>query len=522
MVSFKNSPPIAYFCLEYGIEDELPLYAGGLGILAGDYLLEAAKQGIPFYGLGLFYHRYVNDPTGCGFKPLTDEDGKEIFLKIDIKNPPLLARIWTKSYKTAKLFLLDTNIPENPPEDREITKTLYDSNPKNLLSQQLVLGIGGINLLDQLEINPGVYHLNEGHASFAILGLLAKQENTSPPTKLIVSTKHTIFSGAGIYITREDFNHLLSYFCFHHHLDIEKLFSAGSTELHPNHFSTTKFLLSYSQRCNGVSRSHCFYEAQVHPGSPLISITNGINSDRWQATDWTDKDELTDEQIWGIHQKNKKEMIKAVGNDLKQEFLTLVWARRITGYKRPLLIFSDLERLSKLINHQITPIQVIISGRTKENDPEGIELENQIQEFCQDPKLLRKVIFCPDYNLKIARKFVAGADVWLSTPEIGKEACSTSGMKSGLNGSLQFSTNDGWVMEVNWKNLGWIIPENNISQNLYSILEQQIIPLYYRRNEKNLPSEWIKRMRKTRQLIEKRYTTGRMLNDYFKRLYFPD
>jgi len=515
----NKSLPIAFFCLEYAIEDNLPLYAGGLGVLAGDYLLESGKQGVPFVGIGLFYHQHIPDPSTAGFSLLKNSNSKEVVLEIEIKDPPVLARVWEKTYGSAKLFLLDTNISQNSPELRKITEKLYDYEITNFLLQQLVLGIGGIKLLNILGIKPAVYHLNEGHTCFAIIGLLASKNSLSPPTELIVSTKHTIFSAAGAYITRDFFNQLLGHFCFKNHLDIEKLFLLGSSELHPNHFSTTKFLLSYSRKANGVSKSHCFYESQVHPGSSLISITNGVNPDRWEAKDFKAKTNLTDEEFWQIHQKNKLEMLKEIKKPFSPDILTLVWARRVTSYKRPLLIFSDLQRLTNILNNSNFPVQIIIFGQIKENDQEGIELENQIQEFCKNPNISQRVFFSSKYCLKISKKLVSGADVWLSSPEIGKEACSTSGMKSGLNGALQFSTNDGWVTEVNWKNLGWIIPENNVSNNLYAILEQQIIPLYYQRNETNIPIEWIKRMRKTRQLILRKYTTSRMLDDYWTKLY---
>ena len=212
-------------------------------------------------------------------------------------------------------------------------------------------------------------------------------------------------------------------------------------------------------------------------------------------------------------------MLDLVGKNLNPDFLTLVWARRITSYKRPLLIFSDLQRLSKLLNNPDRPVQIIIAGKIKEGDPEGLELENQITYFCQNPQLAKRIIFCPTYCLPIARKLVTGADVWLSTPEIGKEACSTSGMKSGLNGVLQLSTNDGWVTEVDWNHFGWIIPENNVSQNLYAILENEVIPLYYDRNKNRLPEKWVERMRQTRKLIQAKYTTARMLKEYQNKLY---
>lgn len=519
----NKSSPIAFFCLEYAIEDNLPLYAGGLGVLAGDYLLESGKQGISFYGFGLFYHQHLTDPTGSGFILLKDQTNKPLRLAIDIKTQPVFTRVWTKSYGSAHLFLLDTNFPENLPEDREITKILYDPSLKNLLLQELVLGIGGIKLLEHLKVKPAVFHLNEGHTSFVLLGLLGQQQKVCPPKALIVATKHTIFSGAGIYITLDDFYQLLGYFCNRNHLDIEKVFFLGASPFHPNQFSTTKFLFAYSQKSNCVSQSHCFFEANVHPESPLITITNGINPDRWQDPGWTvtEGKKLTDEEIWKIHQECKREMLRTIDKNLNPESLTLVWARRITAYKRPLLIFSDLDKLANLVNHPDKPLQIIISGRTKEGDPEGLELEDQIRQFCQNPKLRGKVIFCPDYNLPIARKLVAGADVWLSTPEIGKEACSTSGMKSGINGVLQFSTCDGWITEVNWENIGWIMQENNLPDNLYTILEQQILPLYYQRNEKNIPGEWIKRMRKTRQLVKRKYTSSRMLNEYWSLLYHP-
>jgi len=511
--------PIAYFCLEYAVEDNLPLYAGGLGVLAGDYLFEAGKQGVPFFGIGLFYHQYISDPSIADFFPLKDSSGKQIILEIEIKDPPIFAKVWEKSYNSAKLYLLDTNIPQNSFEVRKITEKLYDYDFKNFLLQQLVLGIGGVKLLKTLKIKPAVYHLNEGHTCFALIGLLAEQKSLLPPPWLVVATKHTIFSAAGAYIDRDLFYELLGFFCHKYHLDVEKLFLLGSSELHPNHFSTTKFLLFYSQKANGVSKSHCFYESQVHPGSSLISITNGVNPARWEAEDFKAKTILTDEEFWKIHQKNKLEMLKEIKKPFNPDILTLVWARRITSYKRPLLIFSDLQRLANILNNSSFPVQIIIFGQIKENDQEGIELENQIQEFCKNPNISKRVFFSSKYCLKIAKKLVSGADVWLSTPEIGKEACSTSGMKSGLNGVLQFSTNDGWVTEVNWENIGWIIPENNISNNLYAILEQQIVPLYYQRDKNNVPIRWVKRMEKTRQLILKKYTTSRMITEYFSKLY---
>jgi glucan phosphorylase len=512
---------VAYFCLEYAIEDKLPIYVGGLGVLAGDYLLEAGKQDLPFWGIGLFYHHELTEPSGSGFRTLKDESRKEVLLEVEIREPGVLAKVWQKSYGTAQLFLLDTNIPQNSPEDREITKILYDPNPKNLLLQQLILGIGGVKLLDFLGIRPDVYHLNEGHTSFAILGLLAKQGLVLPPQNPIVATKHTIFSGAGSYIGREEFNQLLAYYCHRHKLDIEKLFGAGSCLLHPNHFSTTRFLLAYTRKSNCVSQSHCSSESQVHPDSRLINITNGINPDRWQAPGWQEmgKKKPTAEQIWNLHQNYKKEMLQLYGKNFDPYFLTLVWARRITPYKRPLLIFSDLERLIRLVNNPDRPVQIIIYGKIKEDDTESLGVENQITFFCQNPQLEKRVIFCPDYSLAVAKKVVAGADVWLSTPEIGKEACSTSSMKSGLNGVLQLSTNDGWIREVNWDNIGWVIPENNVSQNLYAILENGIVPLYYERDRNNLPQKWAERMRQTTLLVQGKYTTARMLRDYQNKLY---
>lgn len=510
---------IAFFCMEFAIEEELPLYAGGLGVLAGDFLLEAGSHGIPLYGIGLFYHQHLSSPEIFDFSLIKDSFGNDLILGIEITKNPVLVKVWSKSYGSATLFLLDTNIKENPPEYRKICEKLYDNNFQNFILQQLVLGIGGIKLLDTLKIQPRIFHLNEGHTSFAILGLFGKHKRIFNLPETIVSTKHTIFSAAGTYIPKDIFNSLLFYFCQKNQLDIEKVFLGGSSELHPNHFSTTKFLISFSQKVNGVSKSHCFHEAQIHPGSPLIQITNGVNVNQWQAQNWEKQDLLDLHKIWEIHCINKKVLFQKLNKNLNPDWLTIVWARRITSYKRPLLIFSDLERLSRIVNNPNFPVQILIFGRIKEDDQEGLSLESHLRVMCNNTNLKNKVIFFPDYSLKIAKKLVAGADVWLSTPEIGKEACSTSGMKSGLNGALQFSTNDGWITEVNWENIGWIIPENNVSNNLFTILESQIVPLYYSRNREGIPEEWVKRMIKTRKLILKKYTTSRMLKDYFGKLY---
>lgn len=532
----KPAKLIAYYSMEYAIDKNLPIYAGGLGALAGDYVLEAGKlnseDGLGFVFLGLFYEDHLqNEPINAGFKLLKDENDEPIWLDIDIAVRPILAQVWVKEYGSAKLYLLDTNVSSNEPEDKEITKNIYNPNSDVFLKQQLVLGFGSIKLFRRLKIKPDIYHLNEGHTAFAILALAVDWLDANPGQTLktaieaikpqVVGTKHTILHGSGRDLSSDVFKKVLELYVTRHHLDSNELFKLGENEKLGSFFSTTYLLMANISRANCVSRLHCQFEKGVHPTSNLLPITNGINADHWQSANLKENDKyLSDEKLWLAHQENKKSLFKFLNSGLDVNCLTLVWARRLAIYKRPLLLFSNLARLTKIVTNPQKPVQIIIAGRAQEGDQDSLNFARELLRISELPEFAGKVVFIPEYSLNNTEPLVAGADVWLNTPTVGMEACGTSGMKAGINGGLVLSTPDGWVGEVQLDGIGWTIKEENIEENLYSALEQEIIPEYYDLDG-GLPKKWLRRMQATRKIIQDGYTTKRMLKEYVEKLYFP-
>lgn len=541
--------PIAFFSAEYGIEEKLHLYAGGLGILAGDFILEAGAQGAPFFAIGLFYpggfssHRKKGEANTekelreSGFSEVVDEEGAPLRISIDVDSRVVTARAWVKHYGSARLYLLDTHLAENSEEDRTRTNYLYDSDNHSKMFQELVLGIGGVKLLRALHLTPSVYHLNEGHTSFVALALAAEYLHDHPAevgisTALkavgaqIVATKHTILRGAGIYFTREEFGRLVGHYFARHHIDLEEFFSWGADD-DPTLFSATKFLLQVARHENGVSMLHTVFEKQKHPHSTLIPITNGVHVPRWRSRAWPRKgiEGLSDAEIFSCRMKAREALVdwlsRTYGAKLNAEALTLVWARRFAPYKRPDVLFRDPERLARILSLPERPVQVVISGIAHEADAEGQRVMREIIEYSRDPRFTGKLFYLPDYSIEIARELVAGGDVWLNTPERGKEACGTSGMKAAVNGVLQCSVSDGWVGEVDWASVGWVLPDEAVSETLYRYLEEEIAPLFFARGADDLPHEWISRVRKTIFLTEERYSASRMLEEYMEKLYFP-
>ncbi len=510
--------PVAFFCTEYALEDNHHMYAGGLGILAADYLLEVADKKIPFIALGLNY-----DPEKIKDFAIYHHEGQPLIVSVPISDHILHAQVWHRILsENVHIFLLDTNIEKNNEERRKITSLLYDPHFYTRVQQQILLGIGGMQILKKLGINPSIYHLNEGHTAFGgVAVMVEKKEDTSK----IVATKHTILSEAGLHIPRKDFSVLLGVYCKEFGVDPADVFEKGKYELDPDIFSTTKFVMNISNRKNSVSTLHAVFEKRRHPHSLLIPITNGVYEKRWQAKELLARDrDISDRDLWKIKRKLRSNLFNYLeenhGKELNPDICTVVWARRFAAYKRPFLLFSDYERIIKLLSNQEHPVQFIISGKAHDADEEGKEIVRKITALSEDPATHGRVVYIPHYSLDVARELVRGADIWLNTPERGKEACGTSGMKAALNGSLQCSISDGWVDEVNWGGRGWILPEENTAHVLYDLLEHEILPDFYGVSDGGVPHQWINKMRSTIELVEKTYTTSHMLDRYMKNLYF--
>lgn len=448
---------VAFFCVEYALDDRLP-FAGGLGVLAADYIMEAGKQGFPMVAVGLAY----NAPLAVlGFTHQTN--------------------YWEKSFGTVKLLLLDSKFV-----------TPYGQDMETQIDQELFLAFEGVKLLKSLGIKPDVYHLNEGHTAFVIL---------ADPDGKFVATKHTILSQSGLHISKDVFLRKV--------VNDENIFQLGSDEKHPDFFSSNKFLLRHASRSNGVSVMHVKVEKEVHTNSPLIPITNGINLDRWRVWDTT----------WQHHEQLRANLINLInsktGSRLDPNILTVVWARRLVEYKQPEMILTDMERLSALINHQTQPMQFVVCGTAgSPSEPISLSILERLEAAAKNPALSGRFAFFSHYSLELSKTLVCGADVWLNTPKIGYEACGTSSMKAGVNGALLLSTPDGWVPEEDWSHGGgWMLGD------LYETLGKQIAPIFYSRDEQGLPKSWLAHMGLIMNLIATKYTTARMLKDYQEKLY---
>jgi HAD superfamily hydrolase (TIGR01484 family) len=514
--------PVAYFSMEYAINDDSSMYAGGLGVLSGDYILQAGKDNFPIVAFGLKY----GDNIPEGFKILK-QGNENLILSIPIGDGLVKAQVWYKEISSSgntKLYLLDSDIPENNIEDRKITKNLYDPVFYSRLKQQIVLGIGGIKLIKILNIKPSVFHLNEGHTAFAGVGIL--NEMDSDDTRNIVATKHTILPEAGLFIKYEDLNSLLGKYCKENDKDIKDIFEKGKYEGDENLFSTTKFIMQISARSNGVSSAHVKYEKRAHPHSKLISITNGVFVDRWQSKDLKNiPKDYSDEDYWNTKKVLRSKMISFVkektGISLNNDICTLVWARRFAMYKRPYLLFSDEERIIDILSNNQYPLQIVISGKPHESDVEGKKIMDKIIALQNNPKIKGKIAYIKGYSIDISEKLVKGADIWLNTPEKGKEACGTSGMKSALNGAVQMTIPDGWAEEVNWNGKGYALPEDDPRDFIYDLLENEVLPKFYFKDNNNfdLPTEWISMSKSSINIVKEKYNTERMLIDYTQKLY---
>jgi len=544
--------PIAFFCAEYGIEENLPIYAGGLGILAGDFVLEAGEIGLPLVAIGLLYRNgfptctlagdasdQIINPESAGFSLVRNDQGQSIVLDIEVDNTIVYAQVWVRVYGSAHVFLLDTHLERNPEEYRVISRYLYATDFHTKLLQDFVLGVGGIKLLRCLGITPTIYHLNEGHTAFVILALAVEYMHDHPDTASIhealsavrhsvVGTKHTILPGAGLSFARPVFSNIVNGYLARHRVNFDDFFAYGAEPNDNQIFSTTRLLLKGAVRANAVSLLHATFEKREHPHSKLLAITNGARIARWRSPRWgrDGLGRLADNEIWNIHETNRKNLVafvkNATGVSLNPQALTITWARRFAAYKRPELLFADVSRMARILEKKESCVQILIAGEAHRADTVGQKLIHDIERMARDLRFAGRIVCIPFYNIAVAKTLVSGSDVWLSTPERGKEACGTSSMKAGLNGVLQFSTSDGWLEEVDWSDKGWILPDIDTAEHLYKMLEEKIMPMFYKRNTDGIPTEWVRRMRNTINLIEEYYGARRMLDDYIRTLYFPE
>lgn len=536
--------PIAYFCAEYGIDHRLPIYAGGLGVLAGDTLKAAADFDLPFIGIGLLYggkkaRQRIDesgwqhdedvefDPAALGLEYVYHE-GEPVFISIPLDDRAIWARVWRKKLSSnTQLYLLDTNTQQNSPEDRRITDSLYFGNETKQLQQLFVLGVGGVKLLEKLKIEPQVYHLNEGRAALMIwqrLYALMKHEGLDFSQALaqvqssLVYTNHTLVPAGNYTVSRELMWPYLEHFAQLLEVSPDQLWQLSAAN---DRFSLTDMAMNYSRRQSGVSQLHTKMSRQLWPNHDWHNITNGVHLPTWQDQRFK-QPKLDDQQLWQLHSENKQRLASFVrertGFQFDPQSLILGWARRLAGYKRLDALFQDLERLREIIEQSPLKVQILIAGKVHQQDEGGKRMLQQVIKQMAGP-MSGKALFIPDYNLEVAEYLVKGSDVWVNLPIRGKEACGTSGMKALSNGVLQCTTLDGWTDEVKWQGLGWTVESDQVSEHFYQTLASEIIPMFEPVYQGQIEgTQWLKRMRESILLAE-HFSAKRMLSEYQEKLY---
>lgn len=527
--------PVAYFCMEFCLPENLPIYAGGLGVLAGDYVMEAEQQSFPMIGVGLFYpekcfmgesggYCVPNDPVKLGLHPVCNILGERIYIDIPVEDHLLKLQAWLYQNGTVPVYLLDGNLPENASDDKEALRLLYTASPEGRLKQELVLGIGGIRLLDAVGIQPSVFHMNEGHSAFLIFELarhFIKNENLSfenafaRARKKIAFTNHTLVVGGHDVFSNKLVAKLLKKFSKDSGIKTQDMMSKGADKQNKRIFSATFLALNSAAKINAVSVLHTQEARKLWPSYETIAVTNGVNIKRW------DKVGTLDLKL--AHSKNKAELLKLIRSEAgvrwHEKDLLISWARRIVSYKRPTALFEDMARLKKILNDRHRPVKLIFSGNPHYHDTEGIWLLNYLRKLARR-ELRGKMIFIEKYNTDISSKMIAGSDVWLNTPIVGLEACGTSGMKAALNGVIPCSTDDGWLPEVDLDKIGFKLDDQYITLSLLDTIADKIIPLFFSR-EKELKLGWEEKMNYSREAIIQNFGSDRMLKDYIEKIYKP-
>jgi glycogen phosphorylase len=575
---------VAYFSTEFGLDESLPIYSGGLGILAGDHLKAASELGVPLVGVGLFYRRgyfrqrleegdrqverYPRNDTSrlpltlvpmAPVVELADEHGELV---------PIRLGVWRVKVGRVALYLLDTKVEGNPDWARDVTDTLYGGDRENRLRQELVLGIGGVRVLRSLGLEPTVFHMNEGHSAFLQverLRELVELQGVDPASALerlrssTVFTTHTpVPAGNEVFdpeLVQRNVGHLVA----RGGLSWEEFAELGKVEDTDTVFGLTPFALRTSAWANGVSELHGAVSREMWHALwadrpvdqvPITSITNGVHERTWISDeledilghakpDFTRAFELSDEVLWSAHRAAKVRMLEFIARTrgaagLDPDALTIGFARRFATYKRANLLFSRPERLLQMLGDADRPVQILLAGKAHPADMGGKDVIQYVVEFARDvANGGGRVVFLPDYEMTLARRLVQGVDVWLNTPRRPMEASGTSGMKAALNGALNCSILDGWWVEGYAESRGFAIdPGDDIvvadeeqdaadADALYRLLEEQVLPLYYERDENGLPAAWIEMMRHSIGELGPQFSTNRMVAEYVERLYLP-
>ena len=605
-------PSVAYFCMEYGINQVVKIYSGGLGMLAGDYMKEASDSNVNMCGVGFLYRygyfkqtlsmdgQQIAQYDAQNFNSLPvervlDENGQPLVVDVPYMNYQVHAYVWVMNVGRIKLYLLDTDNELNSEFDKPITHALYGGDNENRLKQEILLGIGGILTLKKLGIKKEIYHCNEGHAALCNLQRLIDYINEglsfNEALELVrassLYTVHTPVPAGHDYFDESLFGKYMGGYPQMLGISWDEFIGMGRTnpEDHSERFCMSTFACNTCQEVNGVSKLHGwvsqrmfapiwngYYPEESHVGY----VTNGVHLPTWTATEWRkvyDKyfDEtflndqsnesiwhsiynVPDAEIWETRMALKKKLVDYIREKFAATWLknqgdpsrvvTLLesitpnalyigFCRRFATYKRAHLLFTDLERLSKIVNNPERPVKFIFSGKAHPADGAGQGLIKRIFEISQRPEFLGKIIFLEDYDMQLARRLVSGVDIWMNTPTRPLEASGTSGEKAEMNGVVNLSVLDGWWVEGYREGAGWALKQERTYQNqgyqdqldaatIYSLLENEILPLYYNRNEQGFSEGWIKTIKNSIATIAPHYTMKRQLDDYYDKFYIKE
>ena len=602
-------PSVAYFCMEYGINQVVKIYSGGLGMLAGDYMKEASDSNVNMCGVGFLYRygyfkqtlsmdgQQIAQYDAQNFNSLPvervlDDNGQPLVVDVPYMNYQVHAYVWVMNVGRIKLYLLDTDNELNSEFDKPITHALYGGDNENRLKQEILLGIGGILTLKKLGIKKDIYHCNEGHAALCNLQRLIDYINEgmsfNEALELVrassLYTVHTPVPAGHDYFDESLFGKYMGGYPQMLGISWDEFIGMGRTnpDDHSERFCMSTFACNTCQEVNGVSKLHGwvsqrmfapiwkgYYPEESHVGY----VTNGVHFPTWTATEWRkvydkyfDETFLSDQsnesiwhsiynvpdaEIWETRMALKKKLVDYIREKFAATWLknqgdpsrvvTLLesitpnalyigFCRRFATYKRAHLLFTDLERLSKIVNNPERPVKFIFSGKAHPADGAGQGLIKRIFEISQRPEFLGKIIFLEDYDMELARRLVSGVDIWMNTPTRPLEASGTSGEKAEMNGVVNLSVLDGWWVEGYRQGAGWALKQERTYQNqgyqdqldaatIYSLLENEILPLFYNRNEQGFSEGWIKTIKNSIATIAPHYTMKRQLDDYYDKFY---
>ena len=605
----KKRPSVAYFSMEYGLNQVLKIYSGGLGMLAGDYLKEASDSNVDLCGVGFLYRfgyftqtlsmdgqqiaKYeAQNFNSLPIEKVLDENGNQMVVDVPYRNYQVHALVWKVNVGRVSLYLMDTDNDMNSEFDKPITHNLYGGDWENRLKQEILLGIGGMLMIKKLGIKKDIYHCNEGHAALCNLQRLCDYVqsglNFDQALELVrassLYTVHTPVPAGHDYFDESLFGKYMGDYPQRLGITWDEFIGMGRTnpDDHGERFCMSTFACNTCQEVNGVSKLHGWVSQKMF--APLWKgyfpeeshvgyVTNGVHMPTWTATEWrkvydryfdpsfmSDQSNeqiwhsiynVPDEEIWDTRMALKEKLIKYIRDKFTQQWLRnqgdpakvmsilerispnalmIGFCRRFATYKRAHLLFTDLDRLEKIVNNPDRPVLFFFSGKAHPADGAGQGLIKRIFEISRMPQFLGKIIFLEDYDMQLARRLVSGVDIWMNTPTRPLEASGTSGEKAEMNGVVNLSVLDGWWVEGYRKGAGWALPQERTYQNqtyqdqldaatIYSLLENEIIPLYYKKGRKGYSEGWIKVVKNSIATIAPHYTMKRQLDDYYEKFY---